>query len=107
MNKILELIVIETNRYAKVHNAKFKETNLSEMRNFLGLVNYMGIVHLPVMSRYWSTNPLYSLPLPRKIMPRDRFLSLLRYFHVSDNDSTEHNRLSKFQPLLDEMNTNF
>ena len=105
--EIMDLIVIETNNYAKERNSKFRETNIAEMRKFLGLVCYMGNVHLPMISLYWSIDPIYNLPLPRKVMPRDRFLSLLRNFHASDNHSMEFGRLSKIQPLLDRLNKNF
>ena len=103
----MDLIAIETNNYAKERNSKFRETNVAEMRKFLGLVCYMGNVHLSMISLYWSIDPLYNLLLPRKVMPRDRFLSLLCNFHASDNHSMEFGRLSKIQPLLDGLNTNF
>ena len=104
---IMDLIVIETNIIGKNDKAKFRETNNLEMRKFLGLVNYMENVRLPMISLYWSQNPLYNLPLPRRIMPRDRFVSLLRNFHASDNDNSQRGRLIKIQPLLDELNKNF
>ena len=104
---IMNLIFIETNRYRKNNNAKFRETNKLEMRKFGGLVNYMGNVRLPIISLYWSQNPLYNLPLLRRIMPRDRILSLHRNFHASDNDSAERGRLIQIQPLLDELNKFF
>ena len=64
---IMDLIAIETNSYVK-DNGKFRETIKLEMRKFLGLVNYIGNVSLPMISLYWSQNPLYNLPLPRSIM---------------------------------------
>ena len=54
---IMDLIAIETNSYVK-DNAKFRETIKLEMRKFLGLVNYIGNVILPMISIYWSQNPL-------------------------------------------------
>ena len=83
---ILDLLVIETNRYAHEHSANFIETNRIEMIKIMALVDYMGIVALPEISLYWSRKHLYNLNLPRSIMSRDRFLVLLRYFHVSDNN---------------------
>ena len=70
---ILDLIVIETNRYAHEHCTTFIETNRFEIVKFMALVDYMGIVQLLQISLYWSINPLYNLNLPRTLMSRDRF----------------------------------
>ena len=104
---IMDLIAIETNSYVKNDNAKFRETIKLEMEKFLGLVNYMGNVRLPMISLYLSQNPLYNLPLPRRIMRRDRFLSLLCNNYASDDDSSEAGKRIKIQPLLVELNKNF
>ena len=104
---ILDILVTETNRYGGEMNQNFIETNRIELVKFLALVDYMGIVELPEISLYWSKNPLYSLTLPRTIMSRDRFLSLLRYFHISNNQEPNRGRLSKIQPLLDVLIANF
>ena len=94
---IMDLIAIETKSYVKNYKAKFREIIKLDMRKFLGLVNYMGNVRLPMISLYLSQNPQYNLPLPRGIMRRDRFLSLLRNFHASDNDSFEPGKLINIQ----------
>ena len=104
---IMDLLVVETNSYTQKQDTKFRQTNNLEMRKFLALVNYMGNVHLHIISLYWSLNPLYNIPLPRSVRPRDRFLTLLRYFHACENDSPEHSPLSKIQPHLNEWNTSF
>ena len=104
---ILYLLVIETNRYAHEHSTNFIETNRIEMVKFMALVDYMGIVALPEISLYWSRKPLYNLNLPRSIMSRDRFLVLLRYSHVSDNNDANQGRLAKIKPLLDIVLDNF
>ncbi|KAI4457553.1 piggybac transposable element-derived protein 4 [Holotrichia oblita] len=68
---VLELIVKETNRYerqklnrdghgpkARIH--KWKDTNIEEIKTFLGLVVWMGLEKLPKLCSYWSKNSLYN-----------------------------------------------
>ena len=104
---ILNILVAETNRYGGEMNQNFSETNRIELLIFLALVDYIGIVELHEISLYWSKNPLYSITRPRTIMSRDRFLSLLRYSHVSNNQEPNRGQLSKMHPLFDVLIANF
>ena len=69
-NDIIELIVEETNRYVhqklnkggllpKARLCKWVNTNNDEVKIFLALLIWMGLVRLPKMASYWSKNPLY------------------------------------------------
>ena len=45
--EILDLIVLETNRYGKEKNEQFQETSTDEIKKFTGLCLQMGVVKMP------------------------------------------------------------
>jgi hypothetical protein len=114
-DEILNLLVVETNRYAEQRinggiyssNSRiqnWKPTNSEEIKKFLGLILYMGIVKINPIANYWSTSVLYNLKLPRTIMSRNRFELLLSNFHFADNTRISRgDRLGKISPLFDKL----
>lgn len=112
-NDIIDLIVKETNQYAQeildktavTRSSRKKQwvptTNL-EIKKFLGLLLWMGLVKVGSLSDYWSKNHLYNFTIPGKTMSRNRFQLLLSFMHFADNSSIiPGDRLGKIQPLLD------
>jgi len=98
---ILDTIVVETNRQALRYKKTWTNTNSMEVKQFLGIVMYTGLVSYPKISDYWSRQTFFHNNFISKIMPRNRFQELLRFFHVADNDSIiEGDRLGKIQPLV-------
>ena len=73
----------------------------------LGLVLLMGHTRLPNYYVYWSTNFLTKQPIFGKTMTRDRFLSILQFFHLCDNnqalpvDYENHDRLLKIRTFME------
>ncbi|XP_015437540.1 PREDICTED: piggyBac transposable element-derived protein 4-like [Dufourea novaeangliae] len=114
-DEIIDLMVSETNRYAeqKLNKSdlppcsrmhKWKPTNPEEIKKFLGLILYMGVVKVNPIANYWSKSPLYNFQLPRTIMSRNRFELLLSNFHFANNESIARNdRLGKIRPLFDKL----
>lgn len=118
-NEIIEHCVQQTNNYAKQYldghpnlppksrARKWTETNLVEMRAFLGLLLFMGYMKCPSYHSYWNTDPISILPGIRDIMSRDRWLLLWQFFHLADNtmalptDHPEYDKLFKIRPFLD------
>lgn len=109
-DQLLDLIVLETNRYAQQSRNKplpansrlhrWKDTDNHEISTFFGIVLYMGLKKLPRMSDYWSKNPLYCNQISAR-MSRNRFELLLRMLHFNDNETiVEKDRLGKLSPLL-------
>ena len=45
----------------------------------------MGVVHKPRLPMYWSTDSILATPIFNQVMRRDRFLLLVRFFHIADN----------------------
>ena len=103
---VLDLLVVETNRYAEQYIQRnvvpphspvqnWTPTEKNEMLAFLGLTVLMGIVYKPRLAMYWSTDLVYKTTIFGDTMARDRFLLLLRFLHFADNDcldATDPNR---------------
>ena len=122
-DEVFQLMINETNRYAcqeieKLQAAgnqpsqdsyagKWFDVTVSEMKAFVAMILLMGIVKLPSYRPHWTTHDLLEFPAFKKIMSRDRFLSIMHFLHLSNNeenlqrDHPEHNRLHKIQPFLD------
>lgn len=113
---ILEMMVEQTNIYAEqtFSNAQSKSTpkwvptNMGEMKEFLGIICYMGLVRKPTIRCYWSQDILYKDGLIPSVMSRNRFEMLLRLWHFSDNkEQVEGDRLHKISPLVEKLVANF
>lgn len=112
-DEVVTLLVTETNRFAAQNTAagaanrtksrmtKWVDTNNTEMQKFLGITMWMGLMQLPQLRDYWSTNMLYENGIP-KIMSRNRFEMLLSMFHICDNEQPRlpNDRLFKISNLL-------
>lgn len=119
-NEILDFMVVQTNLYAQqqVESAKdvsknsrlhsWTPTDRTEMKQFIGLLGYMGMVRMNSIRDYWSTNPIFKNDIAPNTMSRNRFEVLLRMWHFSDNaESAEGDRLHKVQPLVDKFLNKF
>ena len=72
MNKLLEIIVTETNRYAAQKGCTF-ETMENEMKAFLGINFTMDINQLQSLKGYWSTDKFITKEKRQNVMTRARF----------------------------------
>lgn len=117
---VLELIVNATNNFALLYITKTPEatryarirkwspTNIIEIRKFLGLIVFMGLVKLPKLADYWSRDVMIGHPFPRTVMSRNRFELLLQMLHFSENDiDHKSDRLHRVRKLYDVMNNKF
>lgn len=117
---IIELLVSATNNYAIEQITKNPEvtkgarirqwvpTNSEEMKRFLGLLIYMGLVRVPKLSDYWSSDEITGQQFPKKVMSRNRFEILIRMLHFStDDDAHKSDRLHRIRKLVDLLNVSF
>lgn len=114
--ELINVMVVKTNRYAEQEIEKqrplkrsswlkdWKPINAEEMRLFLGTLLHMGSVKLPSFEHYWSKNKLYKFPVLSKVMSRNKFQLMLRFWHFVDNETTVGGRLNKMQLLTDQLN---
>lgn len=92
--EVLNLLARETNRYyhqQSNHNEKKKDkawtdTDVVEMKKFLGLIIIMGFVKKSEKDEYWSTNPVLCTAIFGNTMTRNRFHEIWKYCHFSDNE---------------------
>ena len=113
-DQVWDLVMVETNRYANsfVDNnpsaRAWTDTTVEELKAFVGLLILMGIVRLPRLELYWSTNfPHIRTPGISSIMPLKRFEQLWRFIHLNDNNNEVpygqigHDKLFKVRKVLD------
>ena len=89
----------EQQRAAKNDNSPWIPISKEELVAFIGVNIAMGVVSLPNINEYWSSNPIISHPWFRAVFSRDRFFQILRYIHVADNSKA----LSRTDPNYDKL----
>ncbi|GFY14325.1 piggyBac transposable element-derived protein 4 [Trichonephila clavipes] len=73
----------------------------------------MGHIEKNSLQDYWTTDNLIETPIFREVIPRDRFLMILKFLLFSDNslkesrDSPTYDRLWKMRKVFDSFNRIF
>ena len=105
-------MVFYTNQYAETvinsshplrRRSRLNDWNpvdVPEMKKFVGVLLMMGVVRLPSYQKYWSTDPFYNNKFASSAMTRDRFLSILRFWHFGNQDDFPGDRLGKVRYLI-------
>ena len=108
---IITMMVTETNRYA-ARTAETKQvkaqsrmrvwsdTNPTEMRQFCGLLLWMGLVRMPTIDCYWRKSSLYRNNIAANTMTRNRFQLMLANWHFADNEEAAGDRTHKVNALM-------
>lgn len=122
----MDHIVYETNRYAWEHIAartefeggiprksrlhQWMETSTSELYRLIAIMSLMGMCVRGRIDEYW-TSGIIAMPEFRKLMHRDRFISLMRFLHFTNNNEVNthgpERKIAKIKPLLDYLNLKF
>lgn len=109
---VIHLIVTETNRFAEqsllskritkyARHTKWTPTTAEEIKKFLGLTMWMGLVRLSSLPDYWANQGIYKQYIPSTIMSRNRYQILLTMLHFNNNETIQKgDRLAKIQPLV-------
>lgn len=115
---LLNKLVTETNLYARqkladfpARLANFHPVTLVELKAFLAVNIIMGMVRLPTIDSYWSSDDFFGNVGIKKVMPRNRFREISSFLHF--NDSTQevargtpgYDRLFKVRPVLNYVRT--
>lgn len=123
---LIDVFLTETNRYAN-QTIESKGDNISprsiyrswqpiiakEIRAFIAVLLNMGLNRKPTIKAYWSKSPSQSYYWFRKMFTRERFESILCFFHLVDNSKLPktnqdgYDATQKFQPLIDHCNRLF
>jgi hypothetical protein len=105
---------MQTNMYhaqsveAKASPMAWADVSVAEMQAFIGVVVAMGLVRLPELDDYWSTDMIMRHPWFSAVFPRTRFKQILRYLHCEDNrNSNKDDKLRKLRTVIDSLNDAF
>ena len=85
---------------------EWRDLTVEEFKIFLGLTLNMGLNKKNELQAYWSTKPIYHMPIYSAVMPRARYLMIMRFLHFNDNtqcpprNSPAFDKLFKIRPLL-------
>ena len=78
------------------------------MRLFFGIFIALGVTRIQTLRDVWSNNDLLSIMAIKKRISRDRFVSILRYLHLVNNEIDDGtNKLFKLGSFLESMKYNF
>ena len=126
-DEFFELLVTETNRYARAFldseqgqnlkpNSRLRSrdnVDVDDMKRFIGIVIAMGLVEHLDIHDYWSKDELLETPFFRKVMPRNKFLLIMSFLHLNDNDNTVprgqdgYDPIFKLRPMYEHFRTQF
>ena len=108
---ILEYIVTETNRYARLEMGEERYRKWDIITNedliaYFGIMIVMGMVRLPALADYWKRDPLFQCTIVSESMARDRFFEIHRFLHFVDISTTplptddNYDRLNRIRKIL-------
>ena len=84
-----------------------------ELQAFIGLNIAMGLLKLPQIRDYWSTNEVLAMPWFPAVMSRDHFFTINGFIHLADSskqkmeDEEGYDALYKVKPLIDHLTAVF
>ena len=108
---LIDMIVLETNRYAAEMLPKTKtawfDVTADDIMCFLALFILMGNIRKPKMQSYWSTDAMIAIPFFGTVMARNRFFAILKFLHFVDNsaagNAANDDRLRKIRPVVEHL----
>lgn len=101
-NKVISLLVEESNKYALSKNCPNPYITSDEIKCFIGILIVSGYNELPSKRMYWDTKSDVRNDLVADAMRRNRFENILRFLHCVDNDNLNPNdKLWKIRPVVD------
>lgn len=104
-DNFIQEITDNTNLYSTQRTGKSVGTNLQEMRSFIGIELFMGIINMPSYCDFWSQSFRYEQIA--SVMPLKRYQALRRNIHFANNEEDNGtDRYFKVRPLLDHVRNN-
>ena len=111
--EIFELLVTWTNKRAAMskedllvegNELNWKDVTISEMKKFIGMTFFTGLIRKPEIRDYWSTELLMSTPYfsHENSLSRNRCIMILKFIRFSDPEAaTPNDKMSRIQGILD------
>ena len=97
---VLQSFVNETDKHAETflttekdtlpQHSRFKQwkddgISVKDMKVFIALTFYFGILKKQNLNSYWTKNEVYHTPFPSQVIKRDFFLSIFAFLHLRDS----------------------
>ena len=98
---------------SRVHLWSKTRHTTEELSKFIALLILMGIIRYPQLDDYWSKSWPFATTTFSKVMSRDRFSLILKFFHLNDHTMyirkglPGYDPLFKIRPLLEPLVENF
>ncbi|XP_051983016.1 piggyBac transposable element-derived protein 4-like [Xyrauchen texanus] len=96
---VLQTIVGYTNFYgAKYEEEKgnlWQNICVNDLKSFIAIVIYMGLVKCSSLKDYWRESDYFSLSFPAQIMSYQKFWTISSALHLSDTKDDERNRVRR------------
>lgn len=108
-HELINLIVEQTNLYAKQMQSKQAPVTKDELFIFIGINILMGVKKLPSYRDYWSANTQLHDSYVASLMTVNRFGFFLSHLHINDNmkepkrEDPTYDKLYKLRPMLDKL----
>ncbi|KRY99339.1 PiggyBac transposable element-derived protein 3 [Trichinella zimbabwensis] len=82
-----------------------KEVHVEDLMRFFGLILLSGYHSVPNENHFWSTADDVCVPIVPRVMARNKFKKVKRYFYLVDNSKLKKDDLmGKIKPLYDYLN---
>ena len=105
---ILELMTLETNRYAAERKNKSLNVVKEEVKVLLGILILSGYCSVSRRRMYWETGKDVHHALVSGAIRRDRFEEIFSCLHFADNNHLNGtDKFAKIRPLMTRLNTLF
>ena len=111
---IMDLIVVETNRYATTCiGDSWEPITPEELCAYFGFMMLMGLVKLPSIYCYWQKDLVYHYSPIADRISRKRFFDIHRFIHFANNatlsapGSSDYDKLGKIRPILTSLTDRF
>lgn len=114
--QVIELTVIQTNRYAaqcgaaeklpKVRIQEWGDKNNEAIECFIGILIWMSLRQFPSIEWYWSNSVVYDNKI-NDLIPLNRFQLVLISWHFHNNKVITKNRLQKMFAVANLLIKNF
>ena len=99
--ELMEDIVYQTNLYARQKDVSTSfSIDVNDLMVFVGIVLYMGVVHMPSIDDYWAVHT--RIPQITEYMTSKRFKQIRSTLHFNNNETAKSStdRFYKVRPLF-------
>ena len=105
--ELVDHIVEQTNLYSRQHGRNV-EASREELLGIIGIMILSGYRHVHDKRMLWSSDEDVSIQWVKDLMPRNRFIAILRDIHLADNCTLDKSDpYYKVRPYFEQLNRNF